>query len=199
MIEINDTSETSSRFSGQELPGQVFTKTYDYYIFLDYDFFATGTYANLIFGLERALNGEYIRLHTLEKKIGEIWQYDQEVAPVPYPCLQLNVCNDPEVEWSQAIDLNEEGLSIYGESCFNPVMYGASQHWALYLHKYDEVGVLGFDTILLETFVSLAIPVKGHLLSSHEVIAFQMRLSSNPERLAASYANFVNTYPVFLI
>ena len=78
-------------------------------------------------------------------------------------------------------------------------MYGASQHWALHLHFWDEVGVLGFDTILLETFVSLAIPVKGHLLNSEEVVAFQMRLSGNPERLAASYANFINTYPVFLI
>ncbi len=112
MIEINDTSETFLRFSGRELPEQVFTKTYDYYVFPDYNFFATGTYANLIFGLERVLNGEYIRLHTLEKKIGEIWQYDQEVADVPYPCLQLDVCHDPEVEWSQAMDLNEQGLSI---------------------------------------------------------------------------------------
>lgn len=42
----------------------------------------------------------------------------------------------------------KDKLSYYAEWCINPVLYGSTDKWALYLHKRDEFGVLGFDNAL---------------------------------------------------
>lgn len=177
----------------------VFCKQYDFYVFFDYDLFVNGEYFPLLQKIEKETGGDHITVFTLEKKLGEIRFHPEVYKDEGYPCLVLNVDADPESEWDLLLKYGYDGFSRYFELCFNPVLFGSGDEWALYLHKYDEIGVLGFNEQFKHIVNDFAMINGDYILSSGQIVEWVRRtlLHHNPQYVVNFENNLLKNYPFY--